>query len=252
MKLLVRADDLGFSEAVNYGIQKSIIDGIVKNVGLMPNMDAAKHGFDLLKGLDIAIGQHTNICVGKPVSDPKLIPSLVNDCGDFYSSKDIKARTSDTIVLEEAIIEIEAQLERFRSITGKDPDYFEGHAVRSQMFFRALNLVARKHHLFFCDPMDEEWRMKTGLACGDMYHLDEQGLYDPYRYLFENQANIREDVATILVYHPGYMDQYLVNHSSFTFIRLIECEFLCSKECKKWIKDKNVELCDFREYQKVV
>ena len=37
IRLIVRADDLGYSEAVNYGIEKSIKDGIVHSVGLMPN-----------------------------------------------------------------------------------------------------------------------------------------------------------------------------------------------------------------------
>lgn len=252
MKLIVRADDLGFSEAVNYGIQKTVQSGIVRNVGLMPNMEAAEHGFSLIKEADIALGQHTNICVGKPVSDPALIPSLVDDYGEFYTSSIIKNREKDSIVLAEAIIEIEAQLEKFQSITGRKPDYFEGHAIRSNTFFTALNIVAKKHHLFLCDPMDPVWRKKTKIVCGDMYQLDEHGLYDPYRYLFENQANIDADKTTILVYHPGYLDQYLLDHSSFTLIRPLECAFLCSNECKQWIQEQNVKLCDFRNYQEVI
>ena len=47
MNLLVRADDLGYSEAINYGIAKSVIDGIVKNVGVMVNMPATEHGLEL-------------------------------------------------------------------------------------------------------------------------------------------------------------------------------------------------------------
>ena len=31
-KILVRADDLGYSEGVNYGIAKSVKDGIIKSV----------------------------------------------------------------------------------------------------------------------------------------------------------------------------------------------------------------------------
>ena len=77
MKLIMRADDLGFSEGVNYGIYKSVVDGVITSVGMMPNMASAKHGYELVKDLDIALGQHSNICVGKPLSAPKLIPSLV-------------------------------------------------------------------------------------------------------------------------------------------------------------------------------
>lgn len=124
-------------------------------------MESAKHGYELVKNLDIALGQHTNICVGKPLSDPALIPSLVQKNGEFCSSKEIRARKEDSIVVEEAEIEIEAQLQRFIEITGRKPDYFEGHAVFSENFFKALKNVADKHGLFFCNPsIDKEGKRK--------------------------------------------------------------------------------------------
>ena len=50
MKIIIRADDLGISEGVlNYGILKSIKDGIVTSTGIMPNMKYAEHGYNLVK-----------------------------------------------------------------------------------------------------------------------------------------------------------------------------------------------------------
>ena len=83
-KLLIRADDLGFSEGINYGIAKTVSDGIIRSVGLMTNMPAAEHGYDLIKNHNVCIGQHTNICVGRPLSNPKDIPSY--DMEDNSSS----------------------------------------------------------------------------------------------------------------------------------------------------------------------
>ena len=48
-QLLIRADDLGFSEATNYGIYKTVKDGIIRSVGLMPNMPYAQMGYDLIR-----------------------------------------------------------------------------------------------------------------------------------------------------------------------------------------------------------
>ena len=48
-KIIVRADDLGFTEGVNYGIEKACRDGIIRSVGIMTNMPATKHGYDLVK-----------------------------------------------------------------------------------------------------------------------------------------------------------------------------------------------------------
>ena len=68
-KILVRADDLGYCEGVNYGIAKSVKDGIIRSVGLMPNMPDAEHGLKLLEGLPVCLGH----CIP---GREKHIPSL--------------------------------------------------------------------------------------------------------------------------------------------------------------------------------
>jgi len=250
MKLIMRADDLGFSEGVNYGIQKAIKDGVITSVGMMPNMEAASHGYELVKDFDIALGQHTNICVGKPLSDPQRIPSLVQANGEFCSSKEIRARQEDLIVVEEAEIEIEAQLQRFIEITGKKPDYFEGHAVFSKKFFTALENVARKHQLFFENPgLDHEWEERFGIFGLGFYKLDERGLYDPKAYMEEHLEEIKHNKCSVAIFHPGFLDQYILTHSTYTLIRPMECDFLCSDWLKNWIKDNHIQLVDFRNYE---
>ena len=49
MKLIMRADDLGFSEAVNLGIYKAVKEGVITSVGMMTNMEHANHGYELVK-----------------------------------------------------------------------------------------------------------------------------------------------------------------------------------------------------------
>ena len=250
MKLIMRADDLGLSEAINYGILKSIKDGVITCVGMMPNMKEAENGYKMIKERHICIGQHTNISVGKPICNPKDIPSLVQENGDFCSSNEIRQRAYDTIVLKEAELEIEAQLNRFREITGKNPDYFEGHAVFSKIFFQALENVARRNRLFYSNPVDKHWAKEYGIECAAFYHLDERGLYDINKYIFEDEANILDKKCAVLVFHPGYLDQYILEHSSYTLIRPMETAFLCSKELKTWISDNQIQLVDFNNYKK--
>lgn len=250
MKLIVRADDLGISEAVNYGILKSVKDGVVTAVGLMPNMKYAKHGVELLKETNICLGQHTNISLDKPLSPPELIPSLVNENGEFYSSKEINSRKVDTIDIQECELEIEAQLQRFIEITGKKPDYFEGHAVFSKNYFIALTNVAKKHQLFYDAPgFDKEWEKEFGIKGLGFQKLDENNLYDPKQYMEENLENILKNECTIAVFHPGFLDQYILTHSSYTKIRAMECEFLCSSWFSDWLANHQIKLVDFKNYR---
>lgn len=70
MKIIFRADDLGFSEGVNCGIYRSIVSGAITCTGLMPNMPEAAAGYALVKETGVEVGQHTNICVGRPPHRP--------------------------------------------------------------------------------------------------------------------------------------------------------------------------------------
>ncbi|MDT2732729.1 ChbG/HpnK family deacetylase [Streptococcus parauberis] len=102
--LLFRADDLGYSEAVNYGIAKTLEFGLVKSLGVMINMPATQHGMDLVKDFDIALGLHTNICAGRPLTDAALIPSLVDEHGYFKSSKLYRTSQEDFLNLDQEIL----------------------------------------------------------------------------------------------------------------------------------------------------
>lgn len=248
MKLIMRADDLGFSEAVNLGIYKAVKDGVITSVGIMTNMEQARSGYELLKDFDIALGQHTNICAGRPLTDPKLIPSLVQENGEFCSSREIRSRQVDTVVVEEAEREIEAQYLRFKEITGRDPDYFECHAVISNNFFTALKNVAKKYGLFYENILfDQEFEKENNIYGIAMAKLNEQMLYDPKEYVENNLDFIKNHDVSVMVFHPGYLDQYILEHSSFTLIRAMECDFLCSKWLKDWLKNNKIELTDFRK-----
>lgn len=250
MKLILRADDLGISEGVNYGILKSIQDGMIRCVGLMPNMESAQHGYDLIRNIDICLGQHTNICLGKPILEPEKVPSLVNEKGEFYSSHDINHRQKDTIDIEECELEIEAQLQRFMEITGKKPEYFEGHAVFSRNYLQALENIAKKYNLFYDNPMDKQWQNQYHIYALDLIPFDKNGLYNPYAYFESQLSRIQNQSCSIAVFHPGFLDQYILDHSSYTFIRPMECEFLCSQWLKDWVQKNQIQIVSFRDYQK--
>lgn len=252
IKLIIRADDIGYSEAVNYGIKKSARDGLIGSAGLMPNMPYAKHGLDLLEGLSVSIGQHTNLCLGRPCADPALIPSLLQEDGTLRSSREFREafkKGEEFLVLEEAVLEIEAQYKKFVELTGKQPDYFEGHAVMSKNLFKALAIVAEKYDLplmgmsFDGTPTTFNKKPVNVLPMGSMAPD-----YDPFECLKEGVLNhAREDMPNVAVFHPGYLDDYILNNSSLTVNRTKEVAMLCDPAVKEWLDEHNVELiryCD--------
>ncbi len=247
LRLLLRSDDLGYSEAVNCGIEKALRFGMTRSVGLMPNMPSAAHGVMLLKDLNVCIGQHTNICVGTPVSNPVHIPSLVNPDGTFKSSREYRSAEEDFVVLEEAIIEVKAQYDRFKELTGQEPAYFEGHAVRSTNYMKAVELVAR------------QFKLKFSEMCQHGQSIAQVGTERAYRWWINNLAadydavhNLKDivlaanrDLPGIYVCHPGYVDDYLLRTSSLSLNRTKDVAMLTDPAMKEWLMEHEVELISY-------
>lgn len=244
-KILVRADDLGYSEGVNYGIAKSVKDGIIKSVGIMTNMPSIQHGLDLLKGVDVCLGLHTNICVGKPLTDPKLIPSITNENGEFKSSKEYRASKEDFVNLDEVVLEIEAQYLKFVELTGEKPHYFEGHAVASANFNKGLEIVAKKYS---CDYLGVNFfgptTFRNTVLAISMDSMKPN--YNPFESLKKAALTDYENNAIpMFVAHPGYLDAYIMKTSSLLEPRVHEVEMACSQKTKDWLKENNIQVITY-------
>lgn len=251
IQLILRADDVGYSEAVNYGIAKTVREGLIGSVGLMPNMPSAAHGLALLEGTDVCIGQHTNICIGRPCADPAKIPSLLDENGFLKSSRTYREawkKGECFTVLEEMVLEIEAQYQRFVQLTGRQPQYFEGHAVLSKHLMQGLEIVAQRHGLKYNNmyPGDETGTFggKPVAAC-PMRSMEPD--YDPAQSLKEAVLHARTDMPNVFVCHPGYLDAYLLRSSSLTVNRTKEVEMLCDPAMRSWLEAHDVQLLRYSD-----
>ena len=250
-RLIIRADDLGYSEAVNRGIEKTVRHGLVRSVGLMPNMPEAEPGWSLIKDCDVAIGQHTNLCLGTPCADPASIPSLVDENGQLLSSRAFReafARGEELATVDDMATEIEAQYLRFREIVGRDPDYFEAHAVASKSLNEALDRVAEKYDLPFLELYPETL---SGFFKGNpvqilpMYASPED--YDAIAWFEQDVEQMDEEVPGMFIGHPGWLDDFILRNSSLTINRTREAAALCSPELVSWLAQQDVVLLDYRD-----
>lgn len=244
-KILIRADDLGYSEGVNYGIAKSAKEGFIHSIGLMSNMPAALHGVEVLKGTPVCFGQHTNICIGKPLCHPSLIPSITKEDGEFKSSKEYRSATEDFVVLDEVILEIEAQYEQFVALTGEQPHYFEGHAVASGNFFKGLEIVAQRHGLKYSGMPFGDEPILVGNTKVYMRMDSMMAAYDPAATLKDMVLHAHEDDCDVMVCHPGYLDDFILKHSSLTLPRTLEVEMAIDPAIHQWLEEQDVTLVTY-------
>ena len=246
-KILVRADDLGYSEAFNYGLARAVKSGIVRSVGVMPNMEWAEHGVNLIRDTDVIFTVHANICQGRPITDPALVPSLVDENGIFKDKSLYREAREDFVVLEEAVMEVEAQYLRLVEMTGRKPFMVEAHAVPSDNFHRAIGLINQKYGLTGMGfapgrgPKIGSHVMKFSMDSGNPD-------YDPFES-FRKAAMLpeAEDECAMMVLHPGYVDEYVLTTSYITTQRALEVAFAINPEVPKWCEENDVKLMTYAD-----
>lgn len=235
--VIMRADDLGFCEAVNHGIAKTVRKGPVRTAGLMVNMDAAEHGVKLLAGTGCCLGLHCNISVGRPICPPEKVPTLVNEDGKFYSSSRYRAG-ENFASCEDLRREIRAQYERYLVLVGEKPSYIEAHAVMCENMEIVIKEMAQEYGLLYQPPFaDMKVMGRTVKMCA--MHSMEVG-YDAKMAVRRELSEIQDDAVHVYVCHPGYLDKYLWDHSSLRLPRMDEVEMLCDPALMDWMEQEAV------------
>lgn len=240
-RLLIRADDLGYSDGVNCGIARSVNCGIIRTIGVMVNMPEVLNGLKMLRVPGLCLGQHTNISSGKPLSNPKDIPSLMGKDGFFQPTRAYSTPGTDAIQLDEVILEIEAQYDRFCDLTGNQPGYLEGHAVFHPVFLQGLEIVASRHGVTFSGFPKEGNRMRVANTDVVMALDSLRDDYVPMESLKRNLLQTKDGDCLMFVCHPGYLDSYILDHSSLKTPRPREVAMLTDPEVEKWLDEQNIQ-----------
>lgn len=146
MKMIVRVDDVGFSDVCNIGTFETLDKGIATSADVMLDVPGTVDALNRLKKYPwISVGWHTHMW-GSPLSDINKVPSLVEHEGEFKGRFRTDLRSSNDINYDELVLELEAQLERCKKILGRYPD--TGATPHGDnVFDKALRYVMDKHNI---------------------------------------------------------------------------------------------------------
>jgi predicted glycoside hydrolase/deacetylase ChbG (UPF0249 family) len=261
-KVIVVADDFGFSEAYNYGVIHGVIHGIVTTASLMSNMDAAVHAAALARMHPrLCVVQHTNIVQGCSCADPALIPSIVQPDGKFYRSGEYKAdgiikHGAGTRIAGTADVKREAlaQMERFKALLGYYPMHLEGHSIISENIMRAFAEIGRERgiHVMTLDngpqngflPAHEFINDDTGIT-SVMQNYNNTGLTPDMLISVLGRLKENPHEINILHCHPGYVDAYIMDNSTLVLPRCRDLQTLCDPRVREFIEKEEIELIGF-------
>ncbi|HLG17956.1 MAG TPA: ChbG/HpnK family deacetylase [Blastocatellia bacterium] len=81
-RLIINADDFGFTRSVNAGIVRAFREGIVTSTTILANGDAFEDAAEYARtNPGLGVGCHLSLVGGRPVAPPADVPSLVDERG---------------------------------------------------------------------------------------------------------------------------------------------------------------------------
>lgn len=259
-KVIINADDLGMSEGFNEGAIKALRDGVASSTTIMINQPAAEHAISLLKEVPgVYVGLHVNLTTGSPVSNPEKIPSLVKPNGEYIGSKDFKTNKKK-FVYEDCYTEIKAQVKKFKYLLGYYPSHIEMHSAMDDQSNKAIMDVAKEFGLHydvyykgeFLQPSPEKYFQVEEKLNSKVAEIINRGA-TPNDF-FNDSYDILKDkdngLVTALHFHPGYVDAYILDHSTLTLPRVRDLQTLTSKSLKGWIEDNDIDLISYGDLKK--
>lgn len=265
MKLIIRADDVGYTVPNNQGIFKAIDQGIVTSADLMLDCPGFENAVEFLKERPwISVGWHPHFW-GAPVLPADKVPSMVNSQGRFKFRRDQSLK--DTCEPEEIRAECRAQVERCIRLLGRGPDYTHSHKTDS-LFEKVRLEVCDEYGIKYgfatklrpdgsCLEVASEQYAALGIEMpdqpGTVYRasfddsMKVRKTYDPVKYFLDDSEGMLSKKVFITAWHPGYLDDYILKESTCLEARVVDLIALCSDELKQWIRDNQVELVNYRD-----
>ncbi len=244
MKLIVNADDYGFSEGVNKGIILAHKKGIVTSSTVMVTMPAVEHALSLLKEApDLKLGLHLNMTLGKPLTN---CLSLVKADGTFYKPKEKPDYTK--FKKDEIKTEFLAQYHIFEDKFSRKPTHLDTHLYAHQLYDvvrDAVSEIAKEKEIPVRATETDKYK-KVGFI--DWFKvLNNETEEDLLNKFFNNAGDFfKYEIAELMV-HPAIPDEYLLNISSYNKQRAVELKVLTDVKLKQFIYDHKIELTSFEE-----
>lgn len=281
--LIINADGYGFTYGINRGIEETVDRGVVTSMSVNANFDAASELAAFVRRYPkVSVGVHLNPVVGKPLSDPKRIPTLVNEQGDFHYLDFTSRLMRGQINPQELFDELSLQIRRVREM-GVNISHLDSH--RSQHlyppYFRVFLQLLKAHgvtrmrtHAYFMHAdaprprlaslrfyLGHPYRIVThSMAWYEMSVARRQGIRMADRLLSTERNSDKADLERWLQLlrnvprgwnevfcHPAYPDDELRKWASYVDERLEEVRVLTCEETKEEIRRCGIQLHSFHD-----
>lgn len=248
-KLIVVADDYGFTNGVNKGCIEASQKGILTEISLMIDSPATKEGINQIlvnkiEGLGIHITLNDIVGTGKYLrtADYKILL-------EETSNKKLSNRVKD-------------ELKNFEDMVGRIPTHINGHqncclhpkiidtvieyALENDIYIRRTK-HSRDRNTGVESTVSNKIMDDSGVKCTDYIFEHILGTYDEaYQGFLSDLRGVEDGTITEIFFHPAYVDDELRKYSSLLEDRERDLKLLTDKSFKEEIEKLGFIITNFK------
>jgi len=251
LKLIVNADDFGYTPGVTRGIVLAHREGIVTATTLMANAPDTEGAADAARAVpDLDVGAHLVVTYGAPLAPAEQVASLVTAEGRFPRVSDLLR--SGAPKAAEALIEFRAQYQRVGALIGREPSHLDTHHwVHDLPALEDALLALAKETGAAVRTHDGRQRARfrdAGVRTPDAFVREFQHTGAIHlEALLDLLERIAEEGGVVeLMCHPGEPDTALLEGSSYAAERGVELDTLTHPRVRAAVERLGIELADYR------
>ncbi|HBF6470794.1 chitin disaccharide deacetylase [Clostridioides difficile] len=240
-KIIINADDFGYCEAVNYGIISAHNNGIVRSTSMMANMPGVEHGVGLLKeNKTLNCGVHMTLSCGRPLLSN--LKTIVDKDGFFIR------RITDEIIekmdCDEIYRELCAQIDRVKGL-GIDISHLDSHHhIHTLVSLKpVIEKIVTKYNLPIRGGFEYNLEYSKVVPLIDSFYKENVS----EEYFIKNIDEIMKYDVVDIMSHPAFLDDYILNSTSYAIDRTKEHKILTSKKVKEFLEKNRLVISSYRD-----
>jgi predicted glycoside hydrolase/deacetylase ChbG (UPF0249 family) len=262
-RLIINSDDYGRTPEISRGIRETHLRGVVTSTTCMMNIPTTADdvAIALKETPNLGLGVHLVLTMGRPISSPEAVPSIVDENGDFFKYTPLIEHLT-TLNMDEVKKEWRAQIETFIKASGRKPTHIDSHhhsSYFSPNLFRGMLELAKEYDCAIRFPFTEVSSEieETAKHVPELVQEFNPRKPDVFLVNFYDETATKEDLLNIIsnvgegtseiMCHPGYVDDAFAKESVYNFQRERELNILTDAAIKQAIESQNIKLITFAD-----
>lgn len=263
-KIIINADDFGYSRANNLAIQRGTQSGVITSTSLMANMDGFEHAVEeVLPTLQADVGVHLNIIEGKSLTNQSMLCDKNGNFNNSYGALILKSLNGE--FLKQVETEFRAQIEKVLAYTKVSHIDSHVHTHAIPAIFEKTTELAKEYEIPYIrtqgekpykvkeKPVDKRFCINTikNALLNTFSFINKKGdiktndnfigvLYTgnmDENAILEGLKKIQSDSVTEVIFHPNLDEDKKDNYREFLITQ--------NPNLKQEIEDLGFELTSF-------